>query len=181
MKERGEFSRDRFPELLVASQEFVAVNDQHPGMAYEPISIPLSWLFSKNGSGKVIGYKLKPWMVNSSIHGDEVQNRVENLKRTGLLRFNSIDVNDGGWFSRVKLLELQPAHLIRRQLVSESEERLYLLNLAGFDGEGSQTSTFSKMTYSDNEGLLDYQGNAEDPLAQAIEYLADRELHPRAR
>jgi hypothetical protein len=181
MKERGEVAQDKYPELLAASQEFVAANDQYPGMAYEPISIPLSWLFSKNSSGKVVGYRLKPWMVNSSINTDEVRNRVENLRCTGLIRYNSLDVKDGGWYSRVQLMELQPAKLVKRAIVPDSEEKLYVLDIAGYDGEGSHTHTFSKMTYSNNEGLLDYQGNVEDQLAQAIEYLADRELHPRAR
>jgi hypothetical protein len=118
----GEFAQDKDPELLAASQEFVAANDQYPGMAYEPISIPLSWLFSKNSSGKVVGYRLKPWMVNSSINTDEVRNRVENLRCTGLIRYNSLDVKDGGWYSRVQLMELQPAKLVKRAIVPDSEE-----------------------------------------------------------
>jgi hypothetical protein len=181
MKERFLYEQERLPELLAASQEFVAAKEQYPGMAYEPISIPLSWLFLKSNYGKVVGYRLKPWRVYSSTHGDEVDNRIKNLKVTGLIRLNAIDVKDDDWFSRVKLTEFQPALLVRRTICPESDERLYELDLAGYDGEGSHTETFSKMIYSNTEGLLNYQGNAKDPLTQAIEYLADRKLHPRAR
>lgn len=144
--------------LINVSEVFLENKQLHPGNAYAPITIPLSWLFNRDVEPKVIGYKMKGWDTRLYLPPDtsDVQRRLAELRATGLLRGNRKDIHKSPWYS-VNLIEYRPAELAKRQVQPLGSKRLFRLVVEepSEDGRGDNY-TAEEIIYSAEDGLLEH-------------------------
>jgi hypothetical protein len=172
MNERYKPESPEFAALLEDAERFLTDALPRPGYAYEEITIPLSWLFNKQGKSRVVGYRRRdafPRLVGgpSSLDG-----RIRNLQEAGLIRYQGTSrLPLEGWWGRLDLTEYQAAELRGRKVIPAGGEKLYELKVQMYDGEGRSTFPVDSYTFSDIEGMLRHEGRAKDPVASATQYL----------